>query len=375
MLTHEFPPIIGGIGTYAKELATAASELGHSVTVYAPSYHQSCGEDDGYPFEVRRFQGSVYHPLRLPALIHRTRKIIAGENADIVHAIDIPFAICLAYLGKRQNHPFMTSVHGAASMTIRGSSAARILGVTDAYLKAERIMANSSFTKKLLLEAFPGVTAERIVIAHLGVHPGWYKPVDAKAVIDTRHRFGIKPENKVILTVARLDRRKGHNFVFEAIERLPQEVQQNLSYVIVGEGADREYYGELKALASKCKAEVNFTGTLKDDDLRAVYAGATLFCMPGDVKPPGAEGFGLAYLEAAALGIPSVAFNIAALPEIIRDGETGCLVPHNDIGALSAAIGRLLTHTDEARKLGRAAKEWAAEFTWSRCARLTYAHS
>jgi phosphatidylinositol alpha-1,6-mannosyltransferase len=374
ILTHEFPPFRGGIGVYTQEIAYAADEAGYQVTVFAPSYKQDRVNDDRqkYPFRVKRFPGDYYKPGYFPGLVFRTWRLLSREKVDIIHAVDIPFVMALAFLQKFHPVCFIASVHGAASLSVRDSSIVKLFGVSGMYGMAGRIVANSAFTKNLLLDHFHDVLPDRVVVSHLGVNQSWFRNVDQEAIHAIRKRYNINPEKKIILTVARLDERKGHRFVFDAIEHLSAEVQQELTYVIVGDGNDEGYKDELRAREISCRAQVVFTGTLIEDDLHAMYAGATVFCMPGDLKPPGAEGFGLVYLEAAAMGIPSIAFRIAAAPEVIRDGETGFLPAHKDIQGLSKAIERLMKEPAEVRRLGDAARKWASTFTWNRCVEQTY---
>src|SRR5262249_9593655 len=80
------------------------------------------------------------------------------------------------------------------------------------------------------------------------------------------------------------------------------------------------------------------------------------------------EGWGLTILEAAACGTPSVATNVPGLRDAVRDGETGLLVPAGNVAALAAAMGRVLEDTTLRERLGRAAIDWAARFTWDAAA-------
>ncbi len=374
LLTHEFPPFRGGIGVYAEQLASAATDAGYDVAVLAPSYHQDQTTRDraNYRFAVRRFGAGFYKPSAMPALLFRTARILSYLDFDILHAIDIPFITALAFIRKYRSFRFIASVHGAASFSVQHSKMVKVLGVSRMYEVADRIVANSTFTKDLLLRTYPTISAGRVIMSHLGVDQLWFQEVPAETIASLRDRYNIPEEKKIILTVARLDPRKGHRSAFEAIELLPQRIKDDVVYVIVGDAHAGAYTKELQARAEGCGAQVVFTGALADEELRAMTSAATLFCMPGVSEFPGAEGFGLAYLEAAAMKVPSIAFRAAAIPEIIRDGETGILVAPGDIPALARGIEVLVTRNDETRRLGVQARAWASTFTWAGCVERTY---
>ena len=97
LLTSEFAPATGGIGTYACEIAAAASRLGAKITVVAPDYARQTGDDDrSLPFEVIRFRGGLHSMRDLPRKIMLVRRRVRGDRYDIVHAADWPFFIPLA---------------------------------------------------------------------------------------------------------------------------------------------------------------------------------------------------------------------------------------------------------------------------------------
>jgi glycosyltransferase involved in cell wall biosynthesis len=81
------------------------------------------------------------------------------------------------------------------------------------------------------------------------------------------------------------------------------------------------------------------------------------------------EGWGLGVIEAGACGTPTVASDSPGLRESVRDGQTGILVPHGDVGALTRAIERLFADAGLRQKMGAAAREWATQFSWEEMAR------
>ena len=102
LLTSEFDPAQGEIGTYAREMAVAATSLGARVTVVAPDYAQDTSvRDRAMPFEVRRFRGGLHSARDLPAKIRLTRSTVGEGQFDVVHAADWPFFIPAALSRQR----------------------------------------------------------------------------------------------------------------------------------------------------------------------------------------------------------------------------------------------------------------------------------
>jgi glycosyltransferase involved in cell wall biosynthesis len=114
---------------------------------------------------------------------------------------------------------------------------------------------------------------------------------------------------------------------------------------------------------------VRFLGFVSEDEKRALLRRA--WCL-AFTSPK--EGWGITNLEAAACGTPVVASNSPGIRESVRDGETGYLVPHGDVAALTAALARLVASPELVRSLGDHARRFSERFTWDRAADDTEAH-
>src|SRR5262245_10395835 len=102
MLTSEFLPATGGIGTYAREMAAAASALGARVTVMAPDYAQPADSGDrSYSFRMQRFPGGLHSMRDLPSKIRLAHNAVGAGDYDILHAADWPFFIPVALSRRR----------------------------------------------------------------------------------------------------------------------------------------------------------------------------------------------------------------------------------------------------------------------------------
>lgn len=113
LLTSEFAPATGGIGTYVREIAAAATGLGARLTVIAPDYFsETSSHDRDFPFQVLRFQGGLHSMRHLPAKIMLARRQIAAHDYDVVHAADWPFFIPLGLARNRTRARLVVTVHG-----------------------------------------------------------------------------------------------------------------------------------------------------------------------------------------------------------------------------------------------------------------------
>jgi glycosyltransferase involved in cell wall biosynthesis len=145
----------------------------------------------------------------------------------------------------------------------------------------------------------------------------------------------------VVLTIARLDRQKGHTFLLQAAARLPEVV-----FVFAGEGAERAHL-EQEAASLGIAERVHFLGFRPDAP--NLLANCDLFVLPSLF-----EGLPLSILEAMAAGKPVIATAVGGASEAICDGETGLLVAPADPSALATAIGGLLAKPEQAQRLSMA---------------------
>lgn len=162
-------------------------------------------------------------------------------------------------------------------------------------------------------------------------------------------RFGRRvPATKktcpTLINVASLRRLKGHRVLLESAARLSAK-GVTFRLQLVGDGPERDYL-ERVTRALDLTHRVEFLG--ERDDVPALLARADVFVFP----TTGREGLGLAAIEAMAAGLPVVASEIGGLPEVVRQGRTGYLVPPGDPVALENAILELLSDPEHARELG-----------------------
>jgi glycosyltransferase involved in cell wall biosynthesis len=192
-----------------------------------------------------------------------------------------------------------------------------------------------------------GLPPERVVTVYAGPN------LDLSRIAD-RSRLAGPGDPPTILFIGREFERKGGDLLLRAFARIREKVA-DARLVIVGPAA----------LTVRDPGVVNLGFLRKDDPqewacLIQAYRSADVFCFPTRYEP-----FGIVILEAMLFGLPCVATRTGAIPEMIRDGETGYLVPVDDVEALTQRLLSLLDNQELARRFGEAGRERAdQDFTW-----------
>ena len=370
MLTSEFSPANGGIGTYAREIAVAVTQLGAGVTMIAPDYGKdNTAEDRNLPFEVRRYQGGLHSMRDLPAKIRLARRHIASASFDAVHAADWPFFIPLALSRDLTEARLMMTVHGTEineSQTPLKRLAVRCAGV---FGPRTVIAANSRFTRELFLKRF-SIDTERVHAISLGVSDFWFGERQTRCA--TRAAYAIAADRIVMVTVARLTRRKGHLLTLSALRSLQPELRRKITWLVIGPDGEADYVKQLRELAATADCDIRFLGALSNEQIRDIYGAADFFCLNGLPESSGrVEGFGLVYLEAGAAGLPSAATDIGGVSDAVIAGASGLLVaPSTE--EVACAIATLASDSATRSALAIGATTHAGRSSWKRCAAETY---
>jgi glycosyltransferase involved in cell wall biosynthesis len=369
ILTSEYLPLRGGIGTYAREMAAAAAGLGAEVTLVAPDYGVDA-DDRASPFPVVRFRGGRHRARDLPAKILLVRALLlSGCRYDVVHAADWPFFIPLRLAPRRLAGQPVITLHGTEINELAGSYkrlAVGALGLFDGWAK---VVTNSEFTRRLLLGRLAVGGRASVVAEPLGASPFWAESARPREL--TRAELGIPDDRFVLLTVGRLTERKGQLTVVDALRRLPPQLSAQCCYLVVGPAYDAGFTRRIRDAAEGL--DVRILGELPDETVRDLYAASDVFCLVGGPDSSGrVEGFGLVLLEAAAQGLPALASVTGGVPEVVRDGVSGVLVPPSDSATTSVMIEALARMPEWRKQLGSGAFARARDLSWRRCAAASY---
>jgi phosphatidylinositol alpha-1,6-mannosyltransferase len=228
--------------------------------------------------------------------------------------------------------------------------------------RADCVLANSDFTRDTLVSLI-GVDPGRIAVVYPAVDEKRFRP--GLTVDDLRGALGLGASQKLILSVGRLQRRKGFDNV---VRSLPALVAQGLDvhYALIGTGEDLDY---LKGLISELGLEkrVHLLGHVSYEDLPRWYNACDVFAMPNRDINGDTEGFGLVFLEAASSGKPSLAGDTGGTGSAVVHGETGLRVDGERVAEVADALARLLRDTELSQAMGRQGRERVfANFTQER---------
>ena len=211
-----------------------------------------------------------------------------------------------------------------------------------------------------------GVAPEKAHLIHNGVDHDRFHPGSVDTGLLARHGLSGK---RVILTVARLDPRKGHETVLRAMPQILASVP-DAAYLIVGDGPERRHLEEL-VQSLNLQEHVVFAGLADEAELPAYYRSCELFAQPNRRMPnDDTEGFGLVFVEASASGKPVVGGQAGGVPDAVVDGETGILVDGNSVPQTAAAILRVLSDDALRASMSINGITWSRRFNWhaSACA-------
>ena len=394
LLTKEYPPFIyGGAGVHVNELAKVLRPLA-DVRVHAfgdPREPGTEGADDGvtgYP-EIAELDGANAALRTFGVDLEMAQ---GTEGTDLVHSHTWYANLAGHLAGLLHGVPHVISAHSLEPLRpwkaeqLGGGYALSSWAEKTAYEGASGIIAVSNGMREDILRSYPAIDPERVKVVHNGIDlEAWRHPqgedADAQAAA-TLQRLGIDPDRPAVVFVGRITRQKGLPHLLRACEQLPADVQ-----VILCAGAPdtpeikTEVEGLVARLREKRTGVVWIEEMLPRPELIAVLAASDVFVCPSVYEP-----LGLVNREAMAVGLPVVGSATGGIPDVIVDGETGLLVPIEQVqdgtgtpidparfeADLAERLTTLVTDTEAARTMGQAARRRVEEhFAWEAIAQRT----
>ena len=217
------------------------------------------------------------------------------------------------------------------------------------------MVANSQFTKNLAVEI--GIDENKITVINPGVFPA--KNLDNSSIKEAEKL--LKNKNPRLITVSRLDKRKNHEKVIMALRNLKQ-IYPNIVYTCIGNGDEEE---NLKKLTKELKLnqQVLFLKNINQDLKNSLVSKSNLFVMPSIIHKNSVEGFGIAYVEAAQCGVPSIGGKDGGASDAIQNNETGIICDGNNLEEIYSSIDLILKNNSYL-EMGKKAKDYSAKFEW-----------
>jgi len=366
LLSEIFPPRIGGSGQWFWEIYRRQNLRDYQILA------GHCPDDESFDREseldVLRFQFSSdsWSIMNLAGIRYywhmfkNVRRQIRSSGATRLHCARVMPEGVVAWMLKRTSGiAYDCYVHGEDIELARQSRESRWL-VNQVIKGAHTMICNSHNSARLLREHWP-VSEEQIVVMHPGVDTEHFAPSVDSSVL--RDQLGWT-DRTVVLTVSRLEKRKGHDMMIQALPQIRESVP-NVLYAIVGNGEEK---APLEALAKSLGVQdcVEFGGAADDAQLLNCYQACDLFALPNRQHGTSIEGFGIVLLEAQACAKPVLAGDSGGTAETMIHGTTGLVADCTTADRVAVAVIDLLTDTQRLKSMGNAARQHTIEaFSWN----------
>ncbi len=384
ILTKEYPPTIyGGAGVHVSELVRALRQRG-DLDVRVHAFGEPRDEDGttGHP-DLAELSGAN---AALTTLGVDLSLAAACEGADLVHS-HTWYANMGGHLASLMGDiPHVLTAHSLEPMRpwkaeqLGGGYRVSSWVERTAYEAAAAVVAVSAGMREDILRSYPSVDPDKVKVVHNGIDSQLWRPERDE---DTVRRHGVDPDRPSVIFVGRITRQKGLPYLLRAAAELPPEVQLVL---LAGAPDTPEIKAEVEHLIDGLRegrdGVVWIPEMLPRDEVVALLSSATVFVCPSVYEP-----LGIVNLEAMACELPVVATATGGIPEVVVHGETGWLVPIEQVqdgtgtpvdpdrfvGDLAAALTDAVSDTARADRMGLAGRRRAVEsFSWGSIGEQTH---
>lgn len=365
LVTDIFPPDIGGPASFIDRLARVLAERGRSVTVACASDAASEASDADRPFRVKRI------PRGSPVFRHRLYSLLALEMLRHRHVLANGFEFPVFKASRLARRPYTVKIVGdyawefARNRSLTALSIDEFQGRPSGHAEVERMRERRGQYLRGAASVIVPSRYLRGLVVGWGVDPSKVKVILNGAPLGKYAGYAPRPRGDGPLEVAfvgRLANWKGVETLLLALRGL-----RNVRLSVIGDGPEWPLLCGL-AVQLGLGGAVEFTGRLDSAAVRERLSRSHVLALTSSY-----EGLSHTLIEAAAMGLPCVASDCGGNPEVVRDGETGRLVPFGDAGAVAAALAEL--ERDEALRLRMAARarEVSRDFDFARTVEETVA--
>ncbi len=342
-------PTYGGSGVVATEIGKELAARGHEVHFisYAVPIKLNHSTERIYFHEVEMLNYPLFeHPPYALALATKMADVAVNQELDLLHVhYAIPHSVS-AYLAKEmllpRRLPVITTLHGT-DITLVGNDRSYLPITKFSIEKSDGVTAVSTYLRDITCKEFD-------INRHIEMIPNFvncdvFRRPEAS---ELRSKYAPKGE-KVLVHVSNFRPVKRVMDVVEIFDRVQREVPSRL--LMVGDGPDRSN-AEWLVRNKHLGCQVVFLG--KQDSIAEILSIADLMLLPSET-----ESFGLVALEAMACEVPVVASRVGGLPEVVRDGEDGFLVPVGDVNGMAARAIDILSDENKRTAMGSNARQQA----------------
>ena len=363
IVTHEFYPKKGGIASFIEGMAYGAYKNNYNVIIYAP-YNENINKKK-YPFKIKflyhKGKQDLYCRLKTAWTLFKDRKELKDNILYLAEPGPIRLFIYLQFILKKNFFSkIIITLHGSEILFLKKFIINKLL-FQNLINKVNKITFLSNYTKNIFCKYF------RFPLSKIYKTPGALR-------IGFKPYYSIKKEkNKfILLTVARIHPRKGHDMIIKAISKMKDHLKNNIIYNIVGPTVNKPYKDLLIKLIQKEKINVNFLGEIDEENLPKFYNEADLFILTSIKYKNSIEGFGLVFLEAFASGTPVIATNTGGVSDVVKNNINGILLEKNTIEELKESIENIIMNNKKYNDLMLNCKKYAYKTSWEKNAKITF---
>lgn len=378
----------GGMNVYVRDLTCELGRMGIHVDVFTRS------QDEHVPHVVHElgFGNRVVHVPSgpevpkskselanyIPEFVDGIKKfaIEKGITYDVIHSHYWMSGLAAEALSDAWGGtPIVHMFHTLGEMKNRVARSEderagedRLKGERQVLRRADRIVV-ATIAETTQLRFLYRVDQRKLVIIPPGVDTSHFYPIPAD---EAKQFIGLKPENRMVLFVGRIEPLKGVDTLIQAMSCLDlQGMHRPVHLAIIGgdvSESPEDMSEEMNRLQKLCDdllmgAMVIFLGKRGQDTLPYYYSAAEVVVMPSLY-----ESFGMVALEAMACGTPVIASEVGGLGYLVQDGLTGYTIPDSDPKALSDKLSKLLGDSGLRHQMGRNAAEYAFDYAWGKIA-------
>ncbi len=349
--TRNFPPDVGGIQNLMEGLSNALINHG-PVKVFADDFKNCKDYDQKSQLNIQRVSGfKIFKKYRKANLVkefinnNNLRAVFFDhwksiENVDI-NSLKKTKSFCLIH-SKEINHSLGSTLNKR---------------VLQALEKADFIVSNSNFTKKLITKL--GYEKKNIII----INPGCNYPLEINS---EAKNFASKTYGEAfpkLITISRLDERKSHKNILMSIKNL-LPLFPKMKYISIGDGDKKDELIKLKKELGLTN-EAQFIYKTTEQEKLALLQSSDIFIMPSTVHKKSVEGFGIVFIEAASYGKPSIGGIFGGESDAILDGKTGYLCDGNSLNDIYETLLKILKN-NQYKELGLNALQFSKNFSWNK---------
>ena len=387
MVTSSYPRFSGdSVGTFMEPIATTIAAHGHEVHVVAPWHPllQRGPEERGVHFHFYKYapihslnvfgyaaamradvslRGAsiMAAPLALAQGWRMARQVARTHRATVMHGHwVVPGGITAALAEPKL--PLVVSLHGSDVFVAEKMAPARLAART-AFQRAGAITACSEDLAQRAIAL--GADSARVEVVPYGVDSNRFRP-DASQRSTLRSALGVAEDDLLIFAAGRLVRKKGFEYLVDAMPALPAHLR---AVLVIAGGGDLETELRHRAGTSGI-ARVTFLGNVSQDDVARYLAASDIVVVPSVRDEAGnVDGLPNVVLEALASGTPLITTTAGGIGSVVSHDRTAFVVPERDAASISAGIATLAADRERRSRLGAAGRALVDErFGWRRTA-------